>query len=224
MTNFFLWLTFLFAIIEWIAIVKGWRKLEYLFKPATLVSLIAWVWQNSHFQGGASWFAFGLIFSLFGDVLLVLPREKFIAGLISFLIAHIVYIIGFMQAPPQDFNFAGIISTAIVAFFFAIIYPRLRSGVANKKQSTYQWAVLIYSIVISLMVIAAFQTFGRSEWNITHSAMVSIGALLFYISDITLAWNKFIKRYTYGRLLVMTTYHLGQIALAYGAVMHFIGG
>src|SRR5213080_3500470 len=37
----------------------------------------------------------GLVFSLAGDVFLMLPRARFVAGLTSFLAAHIAYLFAF---------------------------------------------------------------------------------------------------------------------------------
>ena len=37
----------------------------------------------------------GLVFSLAGDVFLMLPSDQFMAGLVSFLIAHLFYIAAF---------------------------------------------------------------------------------------------------------------------------------
>ena len=38
---------------------------------------------------------FGLLASLIGDVLLMLPQDLFVAGLIAFLVAHIAYLVAF---------------------------------------------------------------------------------------------------------------------------------
>jgi uncharacterized membrane protein YhhN len=52
--------------------------------------------------------------------------------------------------------------------------------------------------------------------------LVSAGALLFFISDTMLAWNKFVQRLKYGPLAVIVTYHIGQILIAVGAVLHYL--
>ena len=47
-----------------------------------------------------AWFVAALVFSLAGDVLLMLPREQFVAGLSAFLVAHLCYIVGFWTDGP----------------------------------------------------------------------------------------------------------------------------
>ncbi|NIW49240.1 MAG: lysoplasmalogenase, partial [Gammaproteobacteria bacterium] len=56
--------------------------------------LIAWVIINGGTQGPIIYFLIGLALSLAGDIFLMLPDEKFIAGLVSFLLAHLAYILG----------------------------------------------------------------------------------------------------------------------------------
>ena len=46
------------------------------------------------------WFVAALVFSLVGDVLLMLPREQFVGGLSAFLVAHLCYIAGFWTDGP----------------------------------------------------------------------------------------------------------------------------
>jgi uncharacterized membrane protein YhhN len=58
-------------------------------------------------------------------------------------------------------------------------------------------------------------------WKSFPSALVSMGAALFFFSDVLLAWNKFVRPVKNGRLLNMVSYHLGQIALISGAVLQF---
>lgn len=64
--------------------------------------------------------------------------------------------------------------------------------------------VVAYLVVISVMVISAFGT---------ASAPAILGAGLFYVSDTTLAWNRFVEARRSGPLAVMVTYHLGQAGL-----------
>jgi uncharacterized membrane protein YhhN len=46
--------------------------------------------------------------------------------------------------------------------------------------------------------------------------------LLFFISDTTLAYNKFVAPLPNGRVIVMITYHLGQILIVLGAALRFL--
>jgi uncharacterized membrane protein YhhN len=50
---------------------------------------------------------------------------------------------------------------------------------------------------------------------------VAVGAFLFYISDIVLAWNKFLSPIRNGRMLNIGLYHAGQFLLIAGVVLQF---
>jgi hypothetical protein len=59
------------------------------------------------------------------------------------------------------------------------------------------------------------------SWNASAAALVSLGAFFFYISDIILAWNKFVAPIQHGRIYNIGAYHLGQIALIAGVITQF---
>lgn len=91
----------------------------------------------------------------------------------------------------------------VVAGALRVLAPRVVVAVARRDPSL-RAPVVAYMGVISAMVVAAF---GRT-------VPVGIaGALLFYVSDATLAWNRFVTDLPRGDLAVMVTYHLAQVAL-----------
>lgn len=78
-----------------------------------------------------------------------------------------------------------------------------------------------YGTVITLMVLSALLTLYDAAWKISASGLVASGAILFYSSDILLAWNKFVNPIKNGRLANMIFYHLGQAALVAGVLLQF---
>lgn len=71
---------FLIALIDWAAVACEWKRMEYIFKPATLIAVIIGAWlltQEPHDVWQARFFLPGLILSLIGDVFLMLPGEHF---------------------------------------------------------------------------------------------------------------------------------------------------
>ena len=49
--------------------------------------------------------------------------------------------------------------------------------------------VEIYALTISIMLFFAVRTLVDPNWQTNATALVSVGAFLFYISDLILAWN-----------------------------------
>jgi uncharacterized membrane protein YhhN len=83
------------------------------------------------------------------------------------------------------------------------------------------YPVIVYAIVITVMLYAAMTTITNPAWTTRAAFFVSVGAFLFYISDLILAWNKFVSPIKNGRLLNIAAYHLGQIGLIAGVIGQF---
>ena len=117
----------LFAILDWIAVARKWQIVEYVAKPAVMVCLIAWLGMNNGWSLPLLWFTVGLVFSLAGDVFLMLPKERFIAGLVSFLLAHIAYIIG-LNTTPIPLTVVTLILLVLVGLVSLRVFHASRRG------------------------------------------------------------------------------------------------
>lgn len=217
----FLVIALIVAVIDWIAIARGWRKVEYIAKPGVMVALLAWMWQIGGFQGRLAWFSAALLFSMVGDILLMLPREKFLTSLVFFFLAHVAYLLGFNTAPPP-LTVAGLILVILVAITGVQVGRRIVGGLDRLGHHRLKVPVILYAVVISLMLVSALVTLTRREWAILPAFLASGGALLFYLSDIFLAWNRFVDPLPHGRLRVMVSYHLGQALIVLGAAIRFL--
>ena len=220
MSLLFLITALLIAIVDWFAVIKSWRWLEYCAKPAVILALLAWVGVLGGFQGPMLWFTLGLLFSLAGDVLLMLPNEQFVAGLVSFSLGQLCYMLGF-SADGLILNLPILVLALVVLFTAARIYRRISTCLPADEKSSLQIPILFYSVVISLMLLSALTTFVRPEWRFSAAFVASCGALLFFLSDTLLAWNRFVTPLPKGRLFTMMAYHLGQIGIAVGATLHY---
>jgi uncharacterized membrane protein YhhN len=221
MTFTFLMIGMALAVLNWAAVAKQWKTLEYIAKPGVTLSLLAWLVSVGGWQGHLAWFAIGMAFSLAGDILLVLPKEQLIPGIAAFLLAQIAYTIGFNDT-PLPINLASIAITVIVGITALRFYRAIAAGLSGSGRHSLKMPVLAYVIAISLMLISALLSMVRPEWKPGIAWLVSTGALLFFISDAMLGWDKFVRPLRYGNLPVIITYHLGQALIALGAVMHFI--
>jgi uncharacterized membrane protein YhhN len=220
MTFTFLWIGLVIAVLDWVAVAKQWKAVEYIAKPGVTLALLAWLWNAGGWQGHLLWFVIGLAFSLAGDILLVLPREQLIAGLVAFLLAQMAYIGGLNQIPPP-INLASIAIALLVAVTALRIYGAIVDGLAATGRHSLKMPVLAYVAAISLMLISALLTLIRSEWDPGAAWLLSSGAILFFVSDALLGWNKFVRQLRYGNIQVIITYHLGQAFIVLGVAVHF---
>jgi uncharacterized membrane protein YhhN len=214
-------LTFFSAVAHWFVLARQWRTREYIAKPAVMVFLLLWMVYSAGLQGPLAWFALGLVFSLAGDVFLMISVDKFfVPGLAAFLLAHVAYIIGLNDPLPQ-FSL-GVLGIALLIGISALrVMRRIVQAIEARGMSRLRLPVILYANVITLMLLSALLTLYRAEWSSGAALLVSVGALLFYISDIVLAWNKLVNPIKNGRLLNISLYHLGQITLIVGVVLQF---
>lgn len=218
-----LWVAIFLAILDWTAVAIRFKPLEYIAKPGVMIALLLWIGTLGELSGPIIWFVIGVFFSLWGDVFLMLPQERFIAGLVSFLLAHIAYIIGFSQSFPP-LNLASLAIGFVITLSAVEAYRRIAQALTLTQQGRLRLPVLAYTTIISLLLFSALVTMIRpdDQWKPFPALLAGSGALLFFMSDALLAWNKFVAALPHGRLKVIIAYHLGQLGLLLGAAFQFL--
>ena len=151
--------------------------------------------------------AISLLFSSIGDVLLDIPGEKmFLFGLVSFLIAHLLYIVLFARNFPRPLksNLTQKLIIVAVPIYSIIMTAWLWPGLGELAGP-----VIFYICAITAMVISAALA-GFS------SRLILVGALLFFLSDSLIAINKFKLPIKYNDYLVWSTYYAAQLSITLG--------
>lgn len=195
---FLLGMAAVFAVADWVAVWRGSKPLEYAAKPLALVALIAVALVRVPLdEGQRRWFVVALVFSLAGDVFLMLPRNLFVAGLASFLVGHVAYVVGF--GPAEAWPWIVSVGVLAAAVGTPIVRALLRDG-----HRELLGPVVAYMSVISLMVACAI---GDGD------PRAIVGAALFMLSDSLIAWNRFVRPLSWAPVTIMVTYHLGQAGL-----------
>jgi uncharacterized membrane protein YhhN len=208
------------AVVDWFALYRGWARVDYLAKPGTVLALMVWLWGQTLPIPGTIivWILVGLLFSLLGDTLLMLPTEQFLGGLFAFFLAHLAYILALNPTiAPLTAPLLGFL-LVIGMLFWALIRPII-AGLRSKNKDKLVPFVLAYTGVISLMLLSAWVTVVREAWPLESAVLLAGGASSFFLSDFLLAWNRFVRPIHFGRLIVRILYHLGQITLAAGALL-----
>jgi uncharacterized membrane protein YhhN len=151
----------------------------------------------------------GLIFCLGGDVFLALPQEKmFLPGLVSFLLGHLFYVICFFYvADISQWTWIGcLVGLLVSGLVFLWLRPHLGSMLIP---------VIAYIIVITVMVIGAWTVLGDTKLSYAGRLLVFIGAVSFYLSDLFVARDRFLKSEFSNRLIGLPMYYCGQFLLAF---------
>jgi len=190
---------------------SGRRWLVYLCKPLTILAAIGIATTAT---GGPaapyrSWILTGLVCSLVGDVLLMLPEKRFGEGLASFLVAHLCYIAAFASAAPTPAPLALLLAVAATGAALTVpLWPHL---------GRYRWPVTAY---VAALVVLLWQSSGWALGGGSASArLAAAGAVLFTFSDGVLAHNRFRRPFRAAQGLILSTYFLAQ-----GLIAASVGG
>lgn len=187
------------------------QRQVYLFKPLSTLLVIVVALLSFTTPGVQAFFTLGitlgLVLSMGGDVALMFRASKaFLLGLILFLLAHIAYSIMFTVPNgfhPQD------LATAVVLLALAVpIYLFLLPGLHRMRLP-----VILYILIICFMVNRAVSTFFGDAFTTAQAWLITIGAILFWLSDLLLAVNRFRVPFR-AEPLGLYLYYGGQLLIA----------
>ena len=151
----------------------------------------------------------GLIFCLGGDVFLALPRERmFLFGLVSFLLGHLFYAGCFFYL--ADLSHWTWIGACIGLVAGNGVFFRLRPHLGSMLIP-----VCAYMVRITVMLVAAWTVFCDAGVAFSGRLLVFSGAVSFYVSDLFVARDRFLKMEFKNRLLGLPLYYFGQFLLAF---------
>jgi uncharacterized membrane protein YhhN len=195
--------------------VLGKRQQVYVVKPSATLLVIAVallsLLEPTHNVTYTVGVLVGLLLSLGGDVALMFDEDRtaFSVGLGLFLLAHIAYTAVFASLGRfSGWDAASIpILAAAGIGFYALIQANLGS---------LRIPVIAYMLVISIMVSRAISTFASPTFRPEQAVVIASGAVLFYISDVILAANRFWKPLQYDRVS-LAFYYGGQVLIALSA-------
>ncbi|MBD3316571.1 MAG: hypothetical protein GF344_12350 [Chitinivibrionales bacterium] len=194
----------------------GYRRMIYRIKPLCSLSVVLLAGLSYFTPGGIATYTAGimggLLLSFGGDMALMFPAKRaFSIGLALFLLAHVVYAI--VLTVPIGYAPTDLWGAAVAVVISAVVYAYLFPGLGSMKGP-----VLAYVVVIGFMVHRATATFGTDYFTPAQAWIVTIGAGLFYLSDVILAVNKFRRPFKHNRIS-LAFYYAGQMCLAVSAGM-----
>ncbi len=191
---------------------EGQKNRRAAFISKTILSSVfvfTALMQPSSFTPYTDFLIAGLFLCLGGDICLALPGERiFKLGLASFLLGHVLYIVSFSRLV----EFTNWTSPAgfLIAVPSAFIFIRLRPHLGRMFLP-----VFFYILVITVMVFGALAVFSRPGADFSGRAFILAGASSFYVSDVFVARDKFIRQAYFNRLIGLPLYYVGQFLLAF---------
>ena len=184
-----------------------WSLAHYIAKPFATVAilLIAATASTPVSARYRQLIIAGLASSLVGDVLLMLPNDHFVPGLIAFLVAHLCYIGAFLTQ-------SRIASRPVAFLGYALVAATLLSSLLPFLPNGLRVPVIVYVAVITIM--AAQGAVWMLQSGIEQARRAAIGGAWFVVSDATLAIDRFRIDVPYRDVVVLGAYFVAQWCLA----------
>jgi len=199
------------AVSALLAIAADWEERRhpafYLLKPLTTTLILAAALSLIPVSGAAyrQCILIALALSLAGDICLMFDGEGwFAAGLGSFLLAHMGFIAAFLMGVP--------LALAPAWTLLPVLYGLGLCAWLLPRAGKLRLAVAAYCLVLLGMTLAAalrLQALGGRA-----ALLATAGALLFVVSDSSLALRQFGGSYRGAQALILATYwaSIGLIA------------
>ena len=152
------------------------------------------------------WILTALVLSWFGDVFLI-PRSSprsFRAGVLSFLLGHLAFVVAFVVRglDPGASLVAAALALGPTLLALRWLHPYVPVQIRT--------AIRTYTAVISAMLICAAGAAGSSG-----DGRILIGALMFYVSDVSVARNRFVVARFSNKAWGLPLYFGAQLVLAW---------
>lgn len=183
------------------------RFLFYIFKPLTTgiilaIALLAAIRVPSTYTIAI---ALGLLVSLGGDIWLMLPSDRFISGLATFLLALLIYCFAFVSAGAlSSFPWAIVPMAALGVSILGNLWPALSRRL--------KLPVSIY--MVAMVTMAGLACARASSQPSRGAILAAVGAILFLTSDAILAVSRFRRSFALSQVLVLSSYYVGQLLIA----------
>jgi uncharacterized membrane protein YhhN len=134
----------------------------------------------------------------------MLPSDRFIHGLASFLVAHILYI--------AAFTLTGERAVSVWVAVPLVMHGGLMMWLLWPLLGKMKAPVVVYMLVILLMAWTAWSRYLLTKQG--GSYLAAVGATLFVASDSFLAVNRFKGRFRSAQFLILSTYFTAQWLIA----------
>ena len=212
-----LFVTAIVCVADWTAVsVPRLALLELVAKPAIPLLLVAVVAVAPGVATSTRIITIAaLVLCCAGDVALMLPERQgsslFLVGLGSFLVAQILFAVGYLRLPHGTLVISGAILVALMAAPAVLV---LRA--VGRQDKAMVAPVAVYILAIATMAAAAMAAGGVMT---SFAWLPIVGGLSFVASDLLLAINRFVRPLPREALLVHVTYHAAIAGLSLGLLV-----
>jgi uncharacterized membrane protein YhhN len=196
-----------FSILAVAAEATNRLRLARAFRPTAMVAIILLAAARSAAfpETHRMFIIAGLGVSLIGDILMMLPKKKFTAGLVAFLVTLLLYSAGILRTTAARVEIAVALPALVAAFFvLRTLFPHLGPMKAP---------ISLYLLALTILICLAGQRF--VDLGGAPAFFAAAGAIFFAASDTVLAFNRFVKKIPLAQVFILGMYFTAQIFFAF---------
>ncbi len=173
-------------------VIPDWLRGSWICVPTFLLTLACVFGSSTGCRVAAVALAASAVGDVFGGLNMLLPQIG------SFAVAQIVYAALFASCARFD-----------VRRVVLVLFPLCVAGVVSwhalpNVEGVLRWCIVGYMVVIVAMSVGAMFVARRGWWLLT------LGSMMFVLSDAIIAWNIFVERVPSASNLIMSTYYVAQ--------------
>ncbi len=182
---------------------RGPQWQRWLFKPVTLLLMVGWAWQAPVLKPTDYLIIAGLLATLIGDALLLLPRQQMLYALGAFFLSHLLYTICFAASMTMTFYWPIPLTLLIIgAVTIATIWNRLET---------------LRSPVCTLIGMTLVMTWLATEQYLFRptddSFTLMVGASLLLLANIVWFVSHYRRRFRADSAIVAACYFAGHFMI-----------
>lgn len=203
---------FLFLLIKIISSIKKNIFLNYLSTPLIIFCIIIISLLNLYNKPSIYNFliTLGLILSLIGDVFNLFEKvdnSHLLFSIFFFFFTHLLYSIAFLK--EYTFSLFHVFISILIILIVIILYNKFKFNIKNKSMKT---GIFIYMLIVSITLLIAI---GNLSTKISiKSLFITSGMFFFWLSDLFLGIDAFIKKIKYGSIIIWLLYAPAQFLIA----------
>lgn len=182
---------------------RGPQWQRWVFKPVTLLLLLAWAWQAPVLKSTDYLILLGLLATLIGDALTLLPTRRMLYAIGAFFLSHLLYTLCFASQMTLSFFWPIPLTLLIIgAALIATVWSRLEE---------LRWPICTFIGMTILMVwLAAEQYFFRPN---DYSFTLVVGSGLLLLANIVWLVSHYRRRFNADRAIIAACYFAGHFMI-----------
>ncbi len=196
------------AVAAIVSDVRGRMPEARAFRPAVMVLALAVAALGpSTYPSYKLYVLLGLALALAGDILMMLPKKRFVEGMAAFVAGNILFCQAFRDSPPRVVSYGTLIPLVLLGL--------LAYFMLGRNLGPLRFPVFVYIAALVVMVWLASDRF--VETGGTGSALAFAGAVLFLVSDAVLAFNRFNRPIAGAQPIILGTFYPAMLLIALSA-------